>query len=409
MADLQSLKIDRSTTGATRSRRRLPWWLILPVLALALLFLWSLRQSSVDVQAVSVVNVWPSQALTVLNATGYVAAQRKAAVASKATGRLEWLGVREGSKVKAGEVIARLESSDLQAQVEQAEAQVGVARAQLREAEAELHNSELNYRRAADLQAKKLLSVSDYDQSEALHKRAQAAVGARKAALAAAEANVRVVRVAFDNTLVRAPFDGIILTKNANVGDVLSPFNTGLSSKGAVVDIADMNTLEVEADVSESSLAKVSIGQACEIQLDALPDVRLLGEVASMVPAVDRSKATVMFKIRFLENNARVLPDMAAKVAFLSRPLNADERQPRIGVSAEALRSIGNDGGHEAFVIEQGKLRRTAVQRGETLGDFVVIRSGLGVGDRVVRLAGADLQDRDLQDGAAVTLVETGK
>lgn len=405
MADLQSLKIDRSASAPAPRRARRRWWLLALAIALVLLFVWSRRNPAPDVQAVSVVNVWPSQALTVLNATGYVAAQRKAAVASKATGRLEWLGVREGSKVKAGEVIARLESSDLQAQVEQAEANVAVARAQLREAEAELHNAALNFRRAADLQAKKLLSVSDFDQSEALHKRAQAAVGARQAALAAAEANVRVVRVAFDNTLVRAPFDGIILNKNANVGDVLSPFNTGLSSKGAVVDIADMNTLEVEADVSESSLAKVSIGQACEIQLDALPDVRLLGEVASMVPAVDRSKATVMFKIRFLENDARVLPDMAAKVAFLSRPLNADERQPRTGVSAEALRTAGSgNAGQEAFVIEQGKLRRVAVQSGETLGDFVVVQSGLNVGDRVVRQPGADLQD-----GVAVTLVESGK
>ena len=301
-SDLSQLKIDRIELTKKKSLlKRHGWWLAIVVVAALVVLMQS--QAPVPVKTASVVNLWPSQVIAELNATGYVVAQRKAAVASKASGRLEWLGVREGSVVKRGEKIAELENSDLVAQVDQAKANVLVSRSQLREAEAALHNAKLSFDRAKDLIKDKLISRADYDLSEANFAQAKAAVGAREAALVSAQAAVRGVEVALQNTRILAPFDGVVISKNANVGDVVSPFNTGLDSKGAVVDMADMNTLEVEADVSESSLAKVHIGQPCEIVLDALPDVRLLGEVASMVPSVDRSKATVMFKIKFIETD----------------------------------------------------------------------------------------------------------
>lgn len=398
--DLNQLKIDRHALAAAKPqpwRRRLIGLAVIAVLVLALFILSGQRPA--EVKTASIVSVWPSQPITVLNATGYVAAQRKAAVASKGTGRLEWLGVREGSVVKQGEVIARLENSDIKAQVDQARANVAVTRSQLQEAEAELRNTELAFKRAQELIGQKLISTSDFDLASARYDQAKAAVGARKSAIQAAEAQVRVTQVAFENTIIHAPFDGVVLSKNANVGDVLSPFNTGLDSKGAVVNMADMNTLEVEADVSESSLGKVKIGQPCEIQLDALPDVRLLGEVASMVPSVDRSKATVMFKIKFVETDPRVLPDMSAKVAFLERPLNADERQPRVGVNPEAIRTVDNRS--EVLRVRDGKIEPVAVTVADQLGDVKVISGDIGVGDKVVLNPSAELKA-----GAAVVVAE---
>ncbi|MFN4291980.1 MAG: efflux RND transporter periplasmic adaptor subunit [Permianibacter sp.] len=398
--DLNQLKIDRATLAAPKrsARRGRLWWLAVIALAVVMALVLGGNRPA-EVKTVSVVSVWPSQPITVLNATGYVAAQRKAAVASKGTGRLEWLGVREGSVVKQGEVIARLENSDIKAQVDQARANVAVARSQLQEAEAELRNTELAFKRARELIGQKLISSSDFDLASARYDQAKAAVGARKSAIQAAEAQMRVAQVAFDNTVIHAPFDGVVLSKNANVGDVLSPFNTGLDSKGAVVNMADMNTLEVEADVSESSLGKVRIGQPCEIQLDALPDVRLLGEVASMVPSVDRSKATVMFKIKFVETDTRVLPDMSAKVAFLERPLNADERQPRVGVNPEAIRTVDNRS--EVLRVRDGKIEPVAVTVADQLGDVKVISGDVNVGDKVVLKPSAGLKA-----GAAVVVAE---
>ncbi len=398
--DLNQLKIDRNVLSAPKQhpwRSRLLWLAALAAVVMVAVLFGSNRAEQVS--TASVVSVWPSQPLTVLNATGYVAAQRKAAVASKGTGRLEWLGVREGSVVKQGEVIARLENSDMKAQVDQARANVAVARSQLLEAEAELRNTELILKRAQELIGQKLISASEFDLATVRHEQARAAVAARKSGIQAAEAQLRVAQVAFDNTIIHAPFDGVVLTKNANVGDVLSPFNTGLDSKGAVVNMADMNTLEVETDVSESSLGKVSIGQPCEIQLDALPDVRLLGEVASMVPSVDRSKATVMFKIRFVETDARVLPDMSAKVAFLERALQADERQPRMGVNPQAIRKIDNRS--ELLRVRDGKLELIPVTVAGQLGDVHVISGEINTGDKVVLNPSADLKA-----GATVTVAE---
>ena len=262
------------------------------------------------VEQATVTLAYPSQAVTVLNATGYVVAQRKASVASKATGRLEWLGVAEGSRTRKGEVIARLESQDVQASRDQAAANVNVARANIEQVKAEQEDAQRQLRRTAELLAQQFVSQAAYDEAVARADKARAAVGSAQAALVAAEANLRVAQVAFEQTIIRAPFDGVVLTKNANVGDTITPFSSALDTKGAVVTMADMSTLEVEADVSESNLQKVSVGQPCEIELDAVPGVRFEGQVSRVVPTVDRSKATVMTKVSFAQLDPRILPDM---------------------------------------------------------------------------------------------------
>lgn len=349
------------------------------------------------VETSTVSQAYPSQAHTLLNATGYVVAQRKAAVASKATGRLEWLNVREGSVVKAGEVVARLESNDVTAQMQQAEANVRVARANLEQGEAELKEAERAMARSRDLLEKKFVSAAAHDTVVARHEKARAALSGYKASIAVAEANLRVARVAVEQTLIRAPFDGVVLTKNANVGDVITPFSSALGSQAAVVTMADMSTLEVEADVSEANLAKVKVGQPCEIQLDALPDQRFRGVVQRTVPTVDRAKATVMVKVRFAEPDTRVLPEMSAKVAFLEKELAAEERTARTVAQPAAV--VERDGGSVVFVIRDGKAAQVAVKTGMKIGDLVEIAGKLAAGDKLVLRPPAGLRD-----GAPVTV-----
>jgi RND family efflux transporter MFP subunit len=211
-----------------------------------------------------------------------------------------------------------------------------------------------------------------------------------RAAIVAAEANARSAAVALDQTLIRAPFDGVILTKNANVGDNITPFSSAADSKGAVVTIADMDTLEVEADVSESSLAKIAVGQPADIQLDAFPSLRLAGVVARMVPTVDRSRATLLVKVRFVDHDPRVLPDMSARVAFLARPLTEAEHRPLLALPPAAL--VQRDGRQIAFVLANGKLRAVPVTTGARIGELVAV-SGLAAGDKVVLRPAQRLED----------------
>ena len=382
--DLSRLRIERGAgTAAPRRRRR---WLAPALVVLAAVaaaaYLKFGANAAIAVEAATVTTAYPSQAYTLLNATGYVVAQRKAAVASKATGRLEWLGVAEGSRVREGEIIARLENRDVTAAMEQAAAGVKLARANLEQGMAELKDAEAAFGRSGDLLAKGFVSAAAHDAVTARLDKAKATISGLQASIAVAEANLRGARVAVEQTLIRAPFNGVVLTKAANVGDVVTPFSSALDAKGAVVTMADMATLEVEADVSESNLAKITPGQPCEIQLDAIPDTRFAGAVHRLVPTVDRAKATVMTKIRFAGIDARVLPEMSAKVAFLSRPVADDERAARMGVLPGAV--IARGGRSVVFLIDGGKVAEVAVETGGKIGDMIELRRGVTPGDKVV-------------------------
>jgi HlyD family secretion protein len=396
--DLSKLKIDRSGTspsvsrGRLRVRRMLVPAVVAGVVIAAGIFgflRWS--YAPVEVETASVTMVYPSQGYTVLNATGYVVAQRKAAVASKATGRLVWLGVEEGSRVKKDEVIARLEDLDVRATREQTAASVMMAKANLEQGLAELHDAETALKRSQDLLKQGFVSQSSHDSAVARMEKSRAAMASLQAGIAVAQANLRGAGVAVDQTLIRAPFDGVVLTKSANIGDVITPFSSALDSKGAVVSIADMSTLEVEADVSESSLFKVKPGQPVEIQLDALPDQRFRGVVARTVPTVDRSKATVMTKIRFVEPDARVLPEMSAKVSFLSQEVAEADRKPRPAVNPSAV--VMRNGRNVIFVVKGDKAAEVPVQTGARLGDFVEVLGGVQPGDKVVLRPGGKMKD----------------
>ncbi len=396
--DLSKLRIERGAAAANFKRKRHGWfWLLALLVGAGGAYYVFGHRPAIAVDVVTVSQAYPSQAHTQLNATGYVVAQRKAAVASKATGRLEWLNVREGSEVKANEIIARLENKDVTASLQQTRASVAVARANLEQGLAEMRDAERALTRSRDLLAKNFVSASAHDVVIARHEKAAASISGLKASIAVAEANVRSAEVAVEQTLIRAPFDGVVLTKNANVGDVITPFSSASGSQAAVVTMADMSTLEVEADVSESNLAKIRPDQPCEIQLDALPGKRLRGVVHRLAPTVDRSKATVMAKIRFVDNDARVLPDMSAKVAFLTQETPEAQRAARTVLQPAAI--VERNGKKVVFIVQDGKAVESAVVTGERIGEMLTVTQGVKPGDKVVIKP-----PEKLQGGAAVSV-----
>jgi len=395
---LDKLTIDKSrqTPAATRKGKRTRVIIVLFLLLLAVAIVLFSRGRAVSIETTIVSQVYPSQSYTLLNASGYVVAQRKAAVASKITGRLEWIGVEEGSRVSSGQVIARLENLDLAASVRQAEASVQIAKASLEQARAERMDSEQSYKRMKDLLKQGIVSQADFDSVDNRYKRAVAGMSGAAAGVSSSVATLRNATVSFDYSQIRAPFDAVVLTKNADVGDIITPFGAAANSKAAVVTIADLGSLQVEADVSESNLGQVSKGQPCEITLDALPKARFRGAVYTIVPTADRAKASVMVKIRFIDTDARVLPEMSAKVAFLEREIKTDEQQSRTAVIPAAIVKSGNREG--VYLVKEDRLVFTPITRGSKLGDLVEV-SGVKSGDKVA------LKPLDkLKDGTRVKL-----
>jgi RND family efflux transporter MFP subunit len=398
--DLSRLRIDRDATPMRRRRRRRWIWLAIIAAVLVAGGAWFMLQPRVQtVQTTPIVTTYPSQQYVVLNATGYVVAQRKASISSKATGRLEWLGVAEGSRVKAGDVIARIDDRDVVAQAQSLEASVRAARANVEQAEVERQNAQVEYRRNQELVDKNFISKSALDNAKARLDRGQAAVNSAQANLNAAIANARNAQVSVDYTQIRAPFDGVILSKSANVGDLVTPFSNATDSKGAVVTMADMSTLEVEADVSESNLAKVRVGQPAEIALDALPDSRFRGHISRMVPTVDRAKATVMTKVRFDQIDPRILPEMSAKVSFLSQEVTAAQQEPLLAVNPDAV--VQRDGRSVVFIMRDGRAVAVPVTAGIKVGDAIAVRGDVKSGDKAIAKPPASLQDGALVKIAA--------
>lgn len=399
-SDLEKLRIEKPALrpGAKR-KKRLGWAAALLVLlaAAAAAYRQGWLTPAVEVQAAVVQNVFPSQALTLLNASGYVVADRNSAVASKVTGRLVFMGVEEGSRVKEGQVIARLESKDAAAARERARHTAEAARHQLEQARAEWVNAGLDYERKKALVEKGTISRSLFDTAEARYRTAAASVEGLSAALRASQAALAEASVLLEYTNIRAPFDAVVLTKNADIGDIVTPLAATADAKAAVVTIADMSSLLVEVDVSESNIARVAPGQPCEIRLDAFPDARFPGRVHMILPTADRSKASVAVKIAFGELTPGILPEMSAKVAFLSRETGPEEKAAVRAVPAAAV--VQGSGVPRVFAIQGDEVRAVPVQLGRRLGEMVELREGPAVGSRI---ALSPLEK--LKDGARVSV-----
>ncbi len=383
MSDLDKLRISRDPeeTGEKSSGwgKKIALLLVLVAVIAGAYFLFSgpLKPAK-EVKVTTVTAVYPSQANSVLNASGYVVAQRKAEVASKATGKLESLSVEEGTRVTKGQIIGRLDSQDVAAALEQAKADLQVAKASLEEATA-------SFDRQKSLWDAKIGSRSEHDLAEASYKRAAASVKS-------AEARIRAAEVQMEYTYIRAPFDGTVLTKNADVGEIVAPFGSAGNSRGAVVSMADMDSLQVEADVSESNIERVHPGQPCEITLDAFPEKRYRGEIHMIVPTADRAKATVLTKVRFLDKDERVLPEMSAKVAFLSKELEESQvdAKPKITVDPAAILDRGTE--KIVFLVQNEQIAERAVKLGGMVGSAVEILEGAAAGDQVVLNPTGDLR-----------------
>ena len=383
--DLSKLKIDKSKVIISKPQSRKKYYLAAAVAGLiffGILYKQGIVSPAVEVEVSNVTQVYPSQTFTLLNASGYVVAQRKAAVASKITGRLISISVEEGSRVKKGDIIARLENEDAVAAKEQAEANLKAEGAYLEQAKAELQDAGLNFNRNKDLFEKGLVSKREYDAADARYKKASAATAGAEAGIKASAAALRSADVSLGYTFMRVPFDAVVLTKNADVGDIVTPLGAAANAKASVVTIADMNSLQVEVDVSESNLEKVKLGQPCEILLDAFPESRFRGEVHMIVPTADRAKATVMIKVKFLDQDSRILPEMSAKVALLQRQVRPEEMQARTAVKPESI--ITRDGKKTVFLIKETRIIEAPVTTGAQIGDMTEITNGLTAGDRIV-------------------------
>jgi RND family efflux transporter MFP subunit len=375
-ADLASLRIDRSFQRGnpprkSRTKRKILIGLLVALLlATAIILFKQLFNPAIEVQLATAALTSPSQTQSVLTASGYVVARRKAAVASKGTGRLVLLNVEEGDQVKKGQLIAQLEDADVVA------AREG-ARQSLLLAEADLYDAKTSYERMRILLKQGAIAQAEYDVAEARLKRVVASIDVARFALKEAE-------VAVENTRIIAPFDGTVLKKNADVGEIVAPLAGAASSKAAVVTIADMSSLEVDADVSEANITRVAPEQHCEITLDAYPQQRYPGYVTKIVPTADRSKATVLVKIKFKEYDQRVLPEMSAKISFLAIGYKAQSADHKLLLTVPEAAVATRAGRAVIYQIRDDRAVEVPVSIGQKVGGLVEINSGIKEGDKII-------------------------
>jgi HlyD family secretion protein len=386
--ELASLKIDRGRRSAS------PWrWplLLLTPAAIGLLALYGMRArqalSATEVETVTVAvsrDVQPSAGTPILTASGYVVARRKAVVSAKIQGRLSELRVEEGSVVREGEILARLESIDY-------EAAVARARAAVQRAEADLAEYRRQLRLAVDLARQKIVSE---DQREAAASRVKIA----EAQVAQAAADQAFVEAQLQNTVIRAPFSGVVVKKMAEVGESVAPIPPGVNistSSGAIVALADLGTLEVEADVAEANVAKVAGGQPAEVTVEAIPDRRYKAVLRQVIPTADRTKATVQVKVTILDKDKDLKPEMSAKVTFLEpeKEQKADKAVAESVVLVPRAAVVTRDGKSTVFLVREGKAQARAVVLGTERQSQVIVTDGLKGGETIVSKPGEELKD----------------
>jgi RND family efflux transporter MFP subunit len=402
---LKQLRIDRDAPDESSSRRRL--WIALGAGAALLLGLlaWFLgRERPVEVRVSPARAIAQSSAGTsVLDATGYVTARRQATVSAKITGKVSEVLIEEGQRVEAGDVLARLDDSEARVEVELRRAQVAEARARLDEAGAASANAARELRRQEDLAERKLVSVAALDAARTEDAASRARVASQASAVRVAEEALQAALVQLDNTVVRAPFDGVVTVKAAQPGEMISPISAGGGSiRTGIGTIVDMDSLEIQVDVSEAYINRVNPGQSVEAVLNAYPDWRIPASVIAIVPTADRSKATVKVRIAIGEKDPRIVPEMGVRVAFLepSRDSAVGTAQARgVLVPAGAIRESG--GKDFVFLLRDGRAERRAVSLGGATGDSREVRAGVSPGDNVI----ID-PPPGLSDGDAVALQE---
>ena len=339
---------------------------------------------------------------SVLDATGYVVARRMATVSAKITGKVREVRIEEGQHVDAGYVMATLDPIDADAQRTLAASQVAATRSQIGSVQAQLREAEANAARLSSLVRQQLVSKAQYDQAVAQRDalRAQLATAQRNASVSSA--NLRIAENGVDNTVVRAPFAGVVIAKAAQPGEIVSPLSAGGGfTRTGIGTIVDMDSLEVEVDVGESYIGRVKPGMPVETVLNAYPDGKIPSEVIAIIPTADRGKATVKVRVALKQKDARIVPDMGARVSFLEREQPAARK--RTGALVPAAAIVERDGKSVVYVVEgdgdKADVKAAAVTTGRTLGDDIEVLAGLSGGERVV----LDPPEK-LEDGARVRI-----
>ncbi len=411
--DLAALRIDRAPEGSGAGR----WvkWII-GLLVLAAIgaggWMWVVRERPAAVQAVSATPRVAGTQAAVLNASGYVTARRRATVSSKITGKVMEVNVEEGMSVREGQVLARLDDANVRAALMLAEAQVEAARRNVAENEVRLAEARLTLGRRQQLVKDGIATQADVDQAQAEVDSISARIAAAREQIRVAERQVDVQQTDLDNTIIRAPFSGVAISKDAQPGEMVSPVSAGGGfTRTGISTIVDMRSLEIEVDVNEAYINRVAPRQGVSAVLDAYPEWQIPAHVITMVPTADRQKATVLVRIGFEALDPRILPDMGVKVTFLrgeEEPAVAQASRPAASATAtaspdEAQRSRAvlipktavrtEDAQSVVFLVRGNRAERRAVKLGGPDGDRVEIMAGLGPGDQVIAPLPTDLND----------------
>jgi len=401
--DLSGLTIDRDAPPPEPGPGRRITLLALGVLVLgALAFLaWRATHPATLIVAVaraeSLGGAPGVNATEILTANGYVVARQRASVSTEVSGRLNKLLVEEGSRVSKGQVLGILQNADQQAALESARAALASAEAGASEAAATARQTALARGRAEQLHGKGLVSQAELDQAVATDDVAVARVKSAAADVANARAKVSSAQVEYDRTFVRAPFAGAVLRKEADVGEIVSPIpSSGGLTRGAIVTMANLESLEAEADVNEGYVARVHEGMRAEITLDAYPDDRFPAHVRQIVPTADRQKATVLVKVSFDKLDSRVLPEMGLKVTFLADPASAAAGGAPVAAAVAIPKAAVRDAEGRAvvYVVEDGRARMRGVSPRPLGQDRVLVSGGLAPGEMVIVQAPAGLSDK---------------
>ena len=402
---LDELRIDRPSAA----RGKLPVGPIaaaLVVVAAAVGLIWWFNWTKpAVVRTITVQEPASGSDNTLLNASGYVTARRQATVSSKVTGKVIEVLVEEGMKVEAGQLLARIDPSNVEKSLHLAEAQADSARKALEETRANLEQAEREFRRVTQLVSNNVASASELDRAEALAKSLKARLERQQADVAVAEREVALWKQQLDDTIIRAPFSGIVISKNAQPGEMISPMSVGGFTRTGICTIVDMSSLEIEVDVNESYINRVKPAQPVEATLDSYPDWQIPTKVIAIIPTADRQKATVKVRVGFEKLDPRILPDMSVKVAFqnashAASSSSSDEEKAGMRGSKTIPKSAvrQHEGRDVVWVVRDGRAERRPVTVGTTRGDDVAIAAGLSGGEKVV----VDRTDH-LAEGARVT------
>jgi RND family efflux transporter MFP subunit len=393
---LDALRIERKAEPNPRPRM-LPWFIWLSVLAVIIVLVFWRRSSSSAIEVHTAIARETGGGSgggerTVLNASGYVTARRAATASSKVTGKVVEVLIEEGMRVKEGQVLARLDDTNVKASLEVARAQLDSAKTAVEETRAQLKQAELEFRRTTELARQKIASQSDLDRAEADAKTLEARLARLERDVIVAEKQLASWQQQLDDTIIRAPFAGIVTTKDAQPGEMISPVSAGGGfTRTGIGTVVDMESLEIEIDVNESYINRVVAGQPVEAVLDAYPDWKIPCKVTAIIPTADRQKSTVKVRVGFDKLDPRILPEMGVKVAFHETASGPGSASRAVIVPKNSVSS--QDGRDVVFVVHDGRAERRAVTVADVQSDDAALSAGVSAGEKVIVGSPAGLAD----------------